>query len=157
MFDLDIKNLGAGDDYVVGRWSFNKANTVIRLKGNTSDFAFIEVSDDLSGLSDHLFIVQGYKELTVQNEAEVNRMISAIITILILSFLLLIVGMWQEDWNFIFLSGFLFSIIAIYIFINGLPNFNNWVSNSLAIILIGFGAYLLFKAVVQTLNEADEG
>lgn len=155
MFDLDIKNLGAGDDYVVGRWTFDAASTKIRLEGSKGDFLFVQLSDDLSGLSDHLIMIQGYEELTPITQAEVNRMLTAIISILVISFILLIIGIWQEDWNFIFSSGFLFSIIAIYIFMNGLPNFNNWVSDSLAIVLIGFGAYLLFRASVESLNEAS--
>lgn len=83
--------------------------------------------------------------------------ITAIITILVIAFILLIIGIWKQDWNFGFFSGFLFSVIGIYIFRNGLPNFVNWVSNALAIILIGFGAYLLFRAVVASLNESETG
>jgi len=84
------------------------------------------------------------------------KVITAIILILSISFILLIIGLWKRDWNFGFLSGFLFSVIAIYIFRNGLPGFDNWVTNSLAIILVGFGAYILFRASVEALEEADE-
>ncbi len=89
-------------------------------------------------------------------EDNLKVILAVIITILVIAFILLIVGIWQQDWNFIFSSGFVFSVIAIYIFKNGFPSFNNWVSNSVALVLIGFGAYLLFRASVQTLNESEE-
>ncbi len=158
MFDLDIKDLGAGDDYVVGRWSFNKANTLIRLDGNKSDFAFIQVSDDLTGLSDHLFIVQGYKEIqNIDNTQEVNdRMLLAIISIVVLGFLFLLLAMWQKDTNLAFMSGFIFCIAAIYIFRNGLPSFSNWMVNSTSLILLGVGFYILFRATIEHLEESEQ-
>ncbi len=84
------------------------------------------------------------------------NVILAIIVILVIAFILLILGLWQRDWNFGFASGFLFSVIGIYILTTGLPQFINWVSDSLGFILIGFGAYVLFRASVDSLNEADQ-
>lgn len=77
MFDVDLKNDGPADDYVVGRWTFETTNTKIRLDGDTNDSIFIEFSDDLSGLSDHTFIIQGYKERA--SSSEVSRMSLSII------------------------------------------------------------------------------
>lgn len=90
-------------------------------------------------------------------ESDDKLIITAIITILVIAFLLLIIGINKQDWNFGFFSGFLFCIIGIYILANGLPSFNNFVSNSLAIIIVGLGAYLLFRASVDSLNESSEG
>ena len=86
-----------------------------------------------------------------------TMVIAAIITVLAIALIFLIIGIWKQDWNFGFLSGFLFCIIGIYIFVTGLPSFDNWVSNSLGIIIIGLGMYVLFKAVVASLNEAETG
>ena len=82
--------------------------------------------------------------------------ITAIITILVIALIFLIIGMWKQDWNFGFLSGFLFCIIGIYIFRTGLPSFDNWVSNSLSIIIIGLGAYILFRASVESMEASDK-
>ncbi len=82
--------------------------------------------------------------------------ITVIIVILAIALIFLIIGMWKQDWNFGFLSGFLFCIIGIYIFRTGLPSFDNWVSNSLSIILIGLGAYILFRASVESLEGAEQ-
>lgn len=86
-----------------------------------------------------------------------KMIITAIIVILALALIFLIIGIWKQDFNFGFLSGFLFVIIGIYIFTTGLPSFDNFVSNSLAIILMGLGAYILFRASVDSLNEAERG
>ncbi len=81
--------------------------------------------------------------------------ITAIITILAVALIFLIIGIWQKDWNFGFFSGFLFCIMGIYIFTTGLPSFDNFVSNSLSIIIIGLGAYILFRASVESLEGAE--
>ena len=82
--------------------------------------------------------------------------ITAIITILAIALILLIIGIRQQDFNFGFFSGFLFCIIGIYIFTTGLPSFDNFVSRSLSIIIMGLGAYILFRASVESLNESDK-
>ena len=42
MFDLEIINLGAGNDYVNGRWTVDKAGTRIRIDGSNNDTIFIK-------------------------------------------------------------------------------------------------------------------
>ena len=81
--------------------------------------------------------------------------ITAIIFIFGIGLVFLILGITQQDWNFGMLSGFVFSILGIYIFISGLPTFDNFVSNSLALILVGAGVYIIFRATIDALNEAE--
>lgn len=62
-FNCDSLSLGQGTDYCSGRWTFDKAGTVIRLNGTTGDKFIVTVNDTLTGLVHHHFIVQGYEEL----------------------------------------------------------------------------------------------
>jgi hypothetical protein len=81
---------------------------------------------------------------------------TSIITILAIGLISLIIGFWKKDVNFGFISGFIFCIVGVYLFTTGFPNFNNWVSNSLSLILAGLGSYILFRSSVESLEEADE-
>jgi hypothetical protein len=65
MFDFDVFDIGIGDNYAVGRWTFAKAGTALRLVGRpdgTSDRLVFRLNDDFSGLVEHHFLVQGYFE-----------------------------------------------------------------------------------------------
>lgn len=60
-FDLVINDKGAGNAGWVGcRWTFEKSGFPLRLRAN--DKFFITLRDDLDGLTEHYFTVQGFLE-----------------------------------------------------------------------------------------------
>ena len=61
-FDADVKNWGAGNDFLSVRWTFTKAGVPLRLRGDYGERFAILIQDNLTGLVSHEFIVQGYKE-----------------------------------------------------------------------------------------------
>lgn len=65
MFDFDPFDIGIGDNYAVGRWTFAKAGTPLRLIGRAdgvSDRLVFRLNDDFTGLVQHRFLVQGFYE-----------------------------------------------------------------------------------------------
>jgi len=50
------------------------------------------------------------------------------------------------------ISGFIFLVAGVYIIITGLPNFDNWVSMSFGIVLVGIGAYILLRSNIDYLT-----
>lgn len=58
-YDVDLKTWGAGPELLVVRWTFSKSGSPITLKGRKLDELRLEVNDDLSGLTDHRFMIQG--------------------------------------------------------------------------------------------------
>lgn len=61
-YDVDLKNWGTGDEFIQARWSFFKAGHPIILNGLHGHKLVVTVNDDLSGLNEHLFNVQGHRE-----------------------------------------------------------------------------------------------
>ena len=156
MFDLDIKDLGAGNDYVVGRWTFDKAGTKIRLDGAKRDHIFIEFNDDLSGLVGHEFLIQGYIERA--NEAEEsNQMILIFGLIFVIAIVLLILAFHKENVTLGALSGMLFIITALFLWFNGIDlgtsTLNNWWTRGTELILFGVGVYVMIAATLEDLIE----
>lgn len=58
-YDVDLKTWAAGDEAVQVRWTFAKAGLALKLYPNYS--LSITFNDDLTGLVDHTFMVQGYE------------------------------------------------------------------------------------------------
>jgi len=63
-YDVDLKTWGAGDESLLVRWTFSKAGQDIRLDGDATEELQVLLDDDLQGLLDHHFVVQGYQEGT---------------------------------------------------------------------------------------------
>ncbi len=59
------------------------------------------------------------------------------------------------DLNYAFWSGMLFTIVGIYLFRHGYLGITNFISESLAFVIIGVGAYILFRTAVEYMNEAS--
>ncbi len=61
----DVANIGAGAggaDAINIRWTFAKAGSPLRLIGDEMQEIRILFTDDLSGLTEHTFFVDGYRE-----------------------------------------------------------------------------------------------
>ncbi len=71
-----------------------------------------------------------------------------------LAIIFLVIALWKQDTNFAFFSGFMFMILGIFIFRNGFSTLSNFATESAAIILMGIGAYITFRATIEHLNEA---
>jgi len=61
-FDVNIFNFGAGNEALAARWTFSRAGANIRLIGDDNERLEANVSDDLTGLINHNFSFQGFKE-----------------------------------------------------------------------------------------------
>lgn len=54
---------GGGAETLNIRWSFDKAGQEVRLDGNLGEFLCVDLNDDLQGLIEHRFMVQGWVEI----------------------------------------------------------------------------------------------
>tara|TARA_R100000501_G_C2631196_1_gene127067 strand:- start:7007 stop:7909 length:903 start_codon:yes stop_codon:yes gene_type:complete len=115
MFDLEKKSLGAGDDYVVGRWTFDKAGTKIRLEGSKGDFVFVQLSDDLSGLSDHLLMAEGYKERPQEDSTMPIAIILVVIFVISVYFFVLVKLITEREFTEHGLIKLFFYLLAYWI------------------------------------------
>ena len=59
-YDVELRTWGAGNEFVQARWTFAKAGQPLRLKQGQR--LSITLNDDLTGLLEHYFMVQGYIE-----------------------------------------------------------------------------------------------
>lgn len=62
-YDISLVDFGIGDEFLQVRWTFGRAGTLIRLDGDNMDRLSLTFNDDLVGLNDHQFVVQGYEVL----------------------------------------------------------------------------------------------
>lgn len=62
-----------------------------------------------------------------------------------------------KDYHLAFGSGFLFTIIGIYLFRFGYLGVQNFIWDSFAIVITGVGMYVLFRTSVEYMNEASTG
>jgi len=60
-YDVDLKTWGPGNEILVVRWSFDKSGIPVTLVGAKNESISIDVNDDMTGLIEHTFMVQGYK------------------------------------------------------------------------------------------------
>jgi len=61
-YDTNLSTYGTGDESLAVRWTITKAGTYIKLSDALVDTIEITLNDDLSGLVEHTFLFQGYKE-----------------------------------------------------------------------------------------------
>lgn len=62
-FDSEISNYGSGNEYVRVRLTFANAGFPLRIDGTAGQYFAILLNDNLSGLTQHRFAVEGYEEL----------------------------------------------------------------------------------------------
>ena len=60
-YDVELKTWGNGDSFLVVRWTFSKAGIPVMLDSRTQDQLVVALADDLSGLEELHFFVQGHQ------------------------------------------------------------------------------------------------
>ncbi len=65
-YDVDIKNFGNKDEFILARWTFTRAGSAVRISTGVDGLVDTKVSvllsDDFTGLIDHRFQFQGIVE-----------------------------------------------------------------------------------------------
>lgn len=61
MFDVHLLTWGSGDELLNGRWTFAKSGVPVRLRSRFGEKLVVTVNDNLTGLLNHQFLVQGYE------------------------------------------------------------------------------------------------
>lgn len=65
-YDADLKTWSTGNEFLAVRWTFAKSGKPLYLSGDHSDRLVVTLNDDLTGLVEHKFLVQGTQESTVE-------------------------------------------------------------------------------------------
>jgi hypothetical protein len=60
-YDVAINVFSVGDNFVEVRWSFFKSGYELTIGGNENERFEVVCRDDLSGLVDHTFMIQGWR------------------------------------------------------------------------------------------------
>jgi hypothetical protein len=60
-YDVSLVDFGIGDEFLQVRWTFGKSGQIIRLDGDRLDRFAITLDDNMTGLNDHRFVLQGYE------------------------------------------------------------------------------------------------
>ena len=60
-YDAEIKTWGTGDEFLVVRWTFEKAGKALLLDGAANQNISVYLNDNLSGLVSQTFLIQGYE------------------------------------------------------------------------------------------------
>jgi len=58
--DVDTHTWGAGNEFLTGRWSFDRTGQEIALNGDAGQELRISLNDDFSGIAKHEFMIQGF-------------------------------------------------------------------------------------------------
>lgn len=61
-YDADVKSWGNGNELLVARWTFERAGQPIRLDGDNNEELQVVLNDNMTGLIEQTFTVQGYIE-----------------------------------------------------------------------------------------------
>jgi len=77
----------------------------------------------------------------------------ALYLIAILALVILIVGFYKADYNIVAFSGVVMLILGVYIAINGLDTFDNYLTNAFAFIYIGIGSYVMMRGGYEIYKE----
>jgi len=72
-----------------------------------------------------------------------------ILTVIILSFTLLAIGFYKPDITFLTLSGFIFLALGIFLAMNGFAGQDNFITQSISLIIIGTGMYVLGRTYID--------
>jgi len=58
-YDMTEHTFGSGNNFIVVRWSFSRSGQPIILNSNRNENLVVTVNDDLTGLVEHNFLIQG--------------------------------------------------------------------------------------------------
>lgn len=58
--DVTVHSFGSGDALLTARWTFDKSGIPISLRGDEGEELVVELNDDLTFLTAHKFLIQGY-------------------------------------------------------------------------------------------------
>lgn len=61
-YDADLKTWGSSNEMLVVRWTFTKGGQFVRIDGDANEEFQVVLDDDLSGLINHTFYINGYIE-----------------------------------------------------------------------------------------------
>lgn len=61
-YDVELKSWGAGNEVLLVRYTFLKSGQFVRLVGDNNERLEVVLNDNLTGLIDHSFLIQGYIE-----------------------------------------------------------------------------------------------
>ena len=153
----------ACDVHIFGRTGFHISRLMLEWDGE-EDFEVIIGGGNFSTLGRHSFIINcnsstigGFVSSAFDvTESGSNKDIEQVLLIiaLLLATILFVLALTFIDPNFAIASGMIFIVVGIYLFRFGYTGINNFVSDSSAIIILGIGCYILFRASVEYLNEA---
>ena len=156
----------ACDVHIFGRTGFHISRLILEWDGE-EDFEVTIGGSNFSELGRHSFIINcnsstigGFVSSAFDvTETGFNTNPEQILLIvgILLAIVLFILAVIFKDPNIAIASGMTFCIVGIYLFRHGYVGISNFISESVAIIIIGIGSYILFRASIEFLNEADEG
>lgn len=61
-YNTTLSTYGVGEENLAVRWTFLRAGSCIGLDGSKGDKIVITLNDDFSGLSEHTFLFEGFKD-----------------------------------------------------------------------------------------------
>jgi hypothetical protein len=76
--------------------------------------------------------------------------------IMLVLYIILYLGFKREDLPIVMLVSFGIMFLGIYIYTNGIANFNNEYTNAFAIINIGISAYILIRGSITLIEEMNK-
>jgi len=84
-------------------------------------------------------------------------MIELIHILIIAAWLFFAIGLHFKDSVLVCLSGMFITCLGIYMIVNGISQVSNWLVNSVGIIHIGFGVYILVRASYELITGKGGG
>ena len=127
-----------------------------KLMGNFTPF-LCNVTFDFTNISTYTFFYSTGDSGSITIKEDVNNTYYLYVIAFIVFIILFIMGYWTKDTTFIVIDGMLCVVIAINLLVNGFPSLTNiFLKNSIVIVLIGIGFYLMLPLVEYSIKLWDE-
>jgi len=83
-------------------------------------------------------------------------MIPFVILFILIAFIFFIVTLVISDNYLLYFSSIILTLVGIYTMTNGLLNLNDWFTQSLSVVFIGIGMYVMVTSSLNLLNLDED-
>ena len=80
-------------------------------------------------------------------------MLDMIYVLMMMVFVLIFLGFYFKEYPLTFLGSMFSMILGIYIATNGLTGINNWITQTVAVIFVGVGMYILGRGSIEIIKN----
>ena len=78
-----------------------------------------------------------------------------IILFLVFVFVIFLASLFWADTIFVYLTSMILVLVGIYTMVNGILDLNNWFTQSMSVVFLGVGVYVLVMSSMEAMEDED--